>query len=448
MAGLTDMEELLARITSKSVSDYMREALSCYGAGAYRACVVLTYIAVFEDLRQKLKALGPVVKVAKDASAEIEKIAEDQKPFETPLIHKLRSASIITTLEAERLEQIVKHRNKSAHPSGLHPSAEEARFVFYEAIDKFLSKELQQTDHIVNAVLNRLPESNYFPSMRLPDMKAVVASEVEGLHPLGLPSLVQRVVDMCESTDSTEARNAERFIVGLAARLDEDARIEIRDRLVKKKASDSKYQDRILMACAADPELMLGLPKSDRLRVNKLIQNQINSLDRSVSSARVRHPVNLLVSAYGSVGEAKLAAEFPTLDADILKKFPLDIRLIEAAEDGPSFRSKLLATYVDMAGSSEYAIANEFASNIANLDETLAQILDRVESLRIIAAVYRAGAWGAYNAKGLVSGKFMSTPKLKSKAEYAAKHMPKKALKALEGLGITDDLALFISKAF
>ncbi len=43
VTGLTDMEELLARVQNAKIIDYLREALACYGTGAYRACIVLTF---------------------------------------------------------------------------------------------------------------------------------------------------------------------------------------------------------------------------------------------------------------------------------------------------------------------------------------------------------------------------------------------------------------------
>jgi len=44
--GLSDMEELLGRIHNRAIVDYMREGLSCYHVGAYRGCIVLSYIAL------------------------------------------------------------------------------------------------------------------------------------------------------------------------------------------------------------------------------------------------------------------------------------------------------------------------------------------------------------------------------------------------------------------
>ncbi|MDN6307724.1 hypothetical protein [Psychrobacter sp.] len=41
MPHLHDMEELISSIEDNQVKDYMKEAMSCYMANAYRACIVL-----------------------------------------------------------------------------------------------------------------------------------------------------------------------------------------------------------------------------------------------------------------------------------------------------------------------------------------------------------------------------------------------------------------------
>ncbi len=54
MSSLRDMEELIGDIVDVELKEYMREALICYMTGAHRACVVLSFIAIFEDLFKKL----------------------------------------------------------------------------------------------------------------------------------------------------------------------------------------------------------------------------------------------------------------------------------------------------------------------------------------------------------------------------------------------------------
>ena len=72
------MEELVATIPSVQIRDYMREAMNCYMAGAYRGCIVLAYIALFDDVLAKLGELGKVNSVAKTIFTEATKRKADQ----------------------------------------------------------------------------------------------------------------------------------------------------------------------------------------------------------------------------------------------------------------------------------------------------------------------------------------------------------------------------------
>src|SRR4051794_34582378 len=92
---LTDMEELVGRIVSSEARDYMSESLKCYQAGAFRACVVLSYIALFDDLRRKLAPLAVLNSKAKEIHEEIEKKAKDQEVFESLFADKLSSVNMI-----------------------------------------------------------------------------------------------------------------------------------------------------------------------------------------------------------------------------------------------------------------------------------------------------------------------------------------------------------------
>lgn len=85
------MEELLESVQSAEIQAYMREALASYGAGAYRGCIVLCSISVFEDLRRKTNACSSLSKDAKKIAKDIEVIVKEQKPFETKLAEKLAS---------------------------------------------------------------------------------------------------------------------------------------------------------------------------------------------------------------------------------------------------------------------------------------------------------------------------------------------------------------------
>jgi hypothetical protein len=49
------MEELVSSVQREEIRDYMSESLSCYMAGAYRASVVFTFIALFDDILAKFR---------------------------------------------------------------------------------------------------------------------------------------------------------------------------------------------------------------------------------------------------------------------------------------------------------------------------------------------------------------------------------------------------------
>lgn len=271
VTGLTDMEELLARVQNAKIIDFLREALTCYGTGAYRACIVMTFIAVFEDLRQKTKALVKVSAAAKAISAHIESLADGQKPFENELVDRLNSQELISELQAQRLKQIISHRNKAAHPSGVHASAEEARFVYFEAIDKFLSEPVLSTTHAVDVILDRLQDKNYFPTNSFVEIIPIIDDELSTVHKSAYPYLIEKLAEFLSSADDTISRNSRWFILALSRLEKDEIRSLIYQKLIKAKASDLTYSGAITSTISADPKLLLSADGTTRARLKALL---------------------------------------------------------------------------------------------------------------------------------------------------------------------------------
>ncbi|MBF4437560.1 hypothetical protein ERJ77_24355, partial [Vibrio anguillarum] len=127
----------------------MKESMTCYYAGAYRGSIILSYISLFDDLLLKLEAVSDVNKKAKSLLAEIKKRKQSQDVYENYLLEQLASIGLISGLDKDTVDLIKDRRNKSAHPSGHSPSAEEARYIFSEVIEKFLSKPVLSTNSLV-----------------------------------------------------------------------------------------------------------------------------------------------------------------------------------------------------------------------------------------------------------------------------------------------------------
>jgi hypothetical protein len=303
MAGLVDMEELLSEVSNKEIVDYMREALACYNNSAYRGCIVMSYLALFDDIRAKLVELAKVNAIAKKVSKEVEKRANGQEIFETYMADQIRAEGLITEAEHQRLALIRDLRNKAAHPSGVHATAEEARFVYRTVISEFLSKQLLKTTHAVDAVIERLDKANLFPTSKIDEIKAIAADEVSGLHLSAFPYLIHKLVEASKATEATTSENAERLIVGIAAQRSPDFRPLLRKAIVVGKAHDSGYANLLGRLVAADAKLLDELSPEIRLRTKALLlQNAEQPATKAVTklshpARQLGHMIEVLISA-------------------------------------------------------------------------------------------------------------------------------------------------------
>ena len=56
--AITDLDELVLSCRTEQAKTYIQEAVGSYRAGAYRACIVATWIAVIFDLVEKVSDLA------------------------------------------------------------------------------------------------------------------------------------------------------------------------------------------------------------------------------------------------------------------------------------------------------------------------------------------------------------------------------------------------------
>ena len=75
MSGLVDLDMLVLRCRDEQARDYIREAVACYKANAFRACIVATSNPVVFDYLHKLRELDLTGdKNARQKLQEFEKI--------------------------------------------------------------------------------------------------------------------------------------------------------------------------------------------------------------------------------------------------------------------------------------------------------------------------------------------------------------------------------------
>jgi len=390
--------------------------MNCYMAGAYRGSLVLSYIALFDDLLVKLGELANVNTIAKAIFLEASKKKGDQDVYESYLIDQLTSKSFISGLDSSFLTTLRTLRNKSAHPSGHRPSAEEARFVFFEVVDRFLSKPILSTTHLVDDLIARLKNTNFFPSTSISDIRNVVRDELATLHEEAIPQLVAKMSSAVHSTDSETKKNAGFFLIGLA-KLDKPlANSALQTKLIAAKADDSAYHDVLTQVMSANGKLVSGLNGTTVVRLRAILATKIAEVTSALSETKLSHPTAVLASIAAAIQEADFVLTFrPEIEALFEKRAHSEF-VVKLVTDKPSLLPIYIPILLSKAGSSDFATANSFSNAVDALDASLSALLTDEQALHLVVAIIKAATWGAWSAKAVVGAKFAGTPFLRTKA--------------------------------
>ncbi|PVV21094.1 MAG: hypothetical protein B6D74_12205, partial [gamma proteobacterium symbiont of Ctena orbiculata] len=198
---LADLDELVLRCRNKIARSYIKEAVRSYKAGAYRAAIVTTWIAIVFDYLDKLRELE--ISGHKDAKKELEEFEKHRKAndvkksldFERELLDNAKDRyEFISPYEHLDLSRLMEDRHRSAHPSMnsveevYKPTAEMARLHIRNAITAMLQYPPVQGKAALDSIKKDL-ESDYFPT------SSDEAQKVLKSGPLGMPrdSLVRNL---------------------------------------------------------------------------------------------------------------------------------------------------------------------------------------------------------------------------------------------------------------
>lgn len=416
MAHLKDLEELIASVHSAENRSYMREAVSCYMAGAYRACIVLTFIALFDDIAKKLNELGNVNKKARTLSQEIEKRKNEQDIFESYLLDQLKSLNLIPAIDHEFYEIVKKLRNKSAHPSGHMCSAEEARFVMYEAVSRFMKNANFSTTQACDEILANISDENFFPSNLITHTSEVVRKETSSVHEEAIPYLIEKLIDKYSTSEGTTQRNCEYFMTGLAKLGNQETCKQISKRLIEKKITDKKFHQLIFSTICSNAHVIAESDAVTISRIRPLLREAIRERTQADKETLFNHPTAffraLLISECCTFITNNLSDELNSY----LEKFPYSKSFLRAALPKPSLYKIAVEKLFSLAGSGTFATANSFSDHIEELDEILGDTITHRDSLEMVARIDDAAHTGAWSAIRLRDANFIKLPTIKAKA--------------------------------
>ena len=416
MAHLTDMEELLATIPKIETRDYMREAMNCYMASAYRGAVVLSYIALFDDLLAKLGELAAVNSTAKIIHTEATGKKDNQDVYENYLIDQLSSKQLISGLDTLFLSILRNLRNKSAHPSGHNPSPEEARYVFFETINRFLSKPVLSATLLIDKLVARLINTNFFPSRTLDEVSNVVRDELSALHDEAMPKLVAKLVYLVASSDTTTSKNSSAFLIGLAQLDKPSSNQAIQTILITSNADDATYKKVITETLSANGTIFNGLNDTTVSRIRSILAENISSITSSLAETSLSHPITTFMSLARSMSESEFVSTFKPELKELFSKRAHSAFLIELVSTKPSLQPDYQSALLSNAGSSDFTTSNIFSKSFEELDKPLSSLLSDEFTFMLFIAIMNAAKNGGWSAKAIVDTKFSAAPLLRTKA--------------------------------
>jgi hypothetical protein len=175
---LHDLDELILKCRDERARAYIREAVTCCKAGAYRSAIVSTWIAVAFDVVDKIHELS--LTGDKEALSFVEiyeaSIAnnnpEKSLKLERDLLEIARDKfELISLQEYTDLARLQEDRHRCAHPSRMSftevfsPPAELSRLHIRMAVEHLLQHEPAQGKAALDSLLKQI-WSDYFPRNR------------------------------------------------------------------------------------------------------------------------------------------------------------------------------------------------------------------------------------------------------------------------------------------
>ncbi len=301
---IRDLEEMLLTVPDKDSREFMKEAVRCYQAGAYRASVVMAVAAGMDDLRRKLNRLassGASSQAVSTAAQHVERQFQAQQPFEAGLIAAAGAGvGFITPSEQKKLSGLLTTRHLNAHPSGHRSSAEEARDAIASMIDIVLARPGLMGAVAARELSSRVTTPTFYPTLTQDaDAFRVVRDELELIAPTTFASLagwiVDRLVDCLRNVDRHQPSwivqpggkpgeaDALVLFLGGMAKLEgpsEDAVVEQIPRMVR----DPGLGSDICWLLGLKPGMIRSLPPLERDRTMSLVRSMV---DADKNAARV-----------------------------------------------------------------------------------------------------------------------------------------------------------------
>lgn len=343
---LRDMELMLNTIYDQETKIYLSEALNCYNARSYKACVIMSVIAGMYDLHSKVKELASSDLRIKDLDDKVEKKKRDLEVYEKFLIEQCATEDIdmLNGNEAKELLRCLDTRNDCAHPSNFVCSPEKARDIFTSIIDILASKPiLLGCRHMTNLV-NQLEENSFFPVKEESRMKMIVESKLSNFHSKAYIPLQKLLVKSILNPKSKIHKN--NMLTFLAYSLDRyNGQIEI---LIGDLIDKDQYENELLDLIDKNPDILDTLNGISRDKLKFKLKTHLETedvvnidswikviLNKKMQSEDNQIEIANMLTAFKEVGENDIYSKVNTIKYDFI------LKLVNMESCSNEFRSLL-----------------------------------------------------------------------------------------------------------
>ena len=138
------LRDLLPKVNNAAQRVFLEEALVCFGVGAYRAAVVMTWNLVFSDFLDRIFASGLQQFNGQIGTHNFRRAIQTRQDFadlkESDIIKICRTARLISGETLKTLDEKLGKRNTAAHPSSVIVGTATAEEVIFDLVENVMLK--------------------------------------------------------------------------------------------------------------------------------------------------------------------------------------------------------------------------------------------------------------------------------------------------------------------
>lgn len=174
---MADLDELVLSCRDLKAREYVAEAVACYHAGAFRSCIVSTWLAVSFDFFDKIAELASLGDTeAEHLHSQFKNLKQNNDihgflNFERQIPAQCVKLQMLSPTEEIDMDRLLKDRDRCAHPSinvfdePFRPTAEQARTHLRNSIEHMLSQPSVKGRAAMEALVKHISTS-FFPEDR------------------------------------------------------------------------------------------------------------------------------------------------------------------------------------------------------------------------------------------------------------------------------------------